>query len=157
MSKKKEGVAFSPVKAQCSRAWEYQDSQVGSYGLWNRERRRLMRLSGRGDPGKGKINWNVNKEYIKLRKKEKKKVYATTACFFIKPHMNYLVLSLYCVLLTTIYLFVLTGQAVSFATMKCEDSHSVRGNALSKIIISDISGPKLTLGTRFSFSTFPWH
>ena len=40
---------------------------------------------------------------------------------------------------------MLTGQPVSFATMECEDPYNEREDALSNIIISDISGQKLAL------------
>ena len=55
MSKKKEGVAPDSEKAQCISVGEYQDREVGSGGLGNREEGRgHMGVSGHGEPGKGK-------------------------------------------------------------------------------------------------------
>ena len=63
---------------------------------------------------------------------------------------------LHCSLLCTLPLGGLRAQPVSFATMECEDTYSGRWNALSKIMSSDISEPKLTLGHQILVQYIPY-
>lgn len=60
-----------------------------------------------------------------------------------------------CALLNILPLSALRGHPVSYATKGCEFPFNGRGNALSKIISSDISGPKLTLGHQILVQYFP--
>ena len=53
--KKKEGVAPSPGKAQCSSFGDYQDREVGRCGLGNRGGKRAYGTFMEGGSRKGKI------------------------------------------------------------------------------------------------------
>ena len=62
--------------------------------------------------------------------------------------------SLHCALLSTLPLGV--PKACYFATMEYEDPYNERRNALSKIMSSDKSGPKLTLGHQILVQYIPY-
>ena len=64
MSKKKEGVAPGPGKAQCSSVGEYQDREVGRGWLGNRGREEGLWDFPEWGSRKGELIWNVNKVYI---------------------------------------------------------------------------------------------
>ena len=65
MTKKKEGVAPGPGKAQCSSVGQYQDRKWKGVDWGTGGRKRIYGTSRAGELRKGEITWNVNKEYIK--------------------------------------------------------------------------------------------